>query len=76
MIIVRLDRMMAEHKITLRQLSKEVGISEINLSKLKNGHVKAIRFETLNKLCTVLRCQPRDLLEFMYDLDHGKPRDL
>ena len=67
MIVVRLDRMMAERKITLRKLSHEVGISEVNLSKLKNGKVKSIRFDTLNRLCKVLNCYPKDLLEFRWD---------
>lgn len=69
MIIVRLDRVMADRKMSLKQLSQEVHVSEVNLSKLKNGKVKAIRFETLNAICTVLKCQPRDILEFVYDLD-------
>ena len=67
MIVVRLDRMMAEKKMTLRKLSQEVGISEVNLSKLKNGKVKSIRFDTLNRLCKVLNCNPKDLLEFRWD---------
>ena len=67
MIIVRLDRMMAERKITLRKLASEVGISEVNLSKLKNSKVKSIRFDTLNKLCKVLECTPKDLLDFRWD---------
>ncbi len=67
MIVVRLDRMMADRKMTLRKLSQEVGISEVNLSKLKNGKVKSIRFDTLNKLCKVLNCNPKDLLEFRWD---------
>lgn len=68
MIIVRLDRVMADRKISLKELSDRTGISEVNLSKLKNSRVKAIRFTTLNSICTELKCQPRDLLEFVYDL--------
>ena len=68
MIVVRLDRVMADKKMTLKELAKEAQISEVNLSRLKNGHVKAIRFSTLNALCEVLKCQPRDLLEFYYDI--------
>lgn len=68
MIVVKLDREMADRKITLKELSEKTGISEVNLSRLKNGHVKAIRFSTLNALCEVLKCQPRDLLEFYYDI--------
>lgn len=68
MIVVRLDRILAERKMSLKDLSEKTGISEVNLSRLKNGHVRAIRFSTLNAICTELRCQPRDLLEFFYDI--------
>jgi len=68
LIIVRLDRVMADRQMSLTELSEKTGISTVNLSRLKNGHVKSIRFSTLNALCTTLRCQPRDLLEFIYDL--------
>lgn len=68
MIIVRLDRVMADRKMSLRELSSLTGLSEVNLSKLKNSHVKAIRFSTLNAICTHLKCQPRDILEFVYDI--------
>lgn len=68
MIMVRLDRVMADRKISLKELAEKTGVSEVNLSRLKNGHVKAIRFSTLNALCTELKCQPRDILEFYYDL--------
>ncbi len=68
MIVVRLDRILADRKMSLKTLSDKTGISEVNLSRLKNGHVKAIRFSTLNAICTELRCQPRDLLEFFYDI--------
>jgi putative transcriptional regulator len=68
MIVVRLDRVLADRKMTLKQLSERTGISDVNLSRLKNGHIKAIRFSTLNAICTELKCQPRDILEFFYDL--------
>ncbi|NMB97179.1 MAG: helix-turn-helix transcriptional regulator [Clostridiaceae bacterium] len=64
-IIVRLDRMMADRKISLNDLSEKVGISVVNLSNLKNGKVKAIRFSTLNGICKVLKCQPGDILEYV-----------
>lgn len=64
MIVVRLDVMMARRKITGRDLAAAVGITEQNLSLLKTGRVKGIRFETLDKLCAVLDCQPGDILEF------------
>lgn len=59
---------LADRKMTLKQLSERTGISDVNLSRLKNGHIKAIRFSTLNAICTELKCQPRDILEFFYDL--------
>ncbi len=67
MIIIRLDRVMADRKISLRKLAQEVEISEVNLSRLKTGAVKSIRFDTLNRLCKVLECHPKDLLEFRWD---------
>ena len=63
-IILRLDRVMADRKMSLNELSKEVGISNVNLSNLKTGKVKAIRFSTLESICDVLDCQPGDILEF------------
>jgi putative transcriptional regulator len=63
-IIVNLDVMMAKRKMSLNELSKTVNISLANLSKLKTGKVKAIRFSTLNAVCTALDCQPGDLLEY------------
>ena len=66
-IIVRLDRMMVEKKVSLNELSEKVGISNVNLSKLKNGHISAIRFSTLTALCEVLDCQPGDILEYSKD---------
>lgn len=66
-IILRLDRVMADRKITLNELSAKVGISNVNLSNLKTGKVKAIRFSTLNAICEVLDCQPGDILEFYPD---------
>ncbi|OZV11040.1 transcriptional regulator [Tissierella sp. P1] len=64
-IIVRLDRMMADRKISLNELSELVGISIVNLSNLKTGKVKAIRFSTLNAICRELKCQPGDILEYI-----------
>jgi len=62
-IVVRLDVMMAKRKIKGRDLAAQIGITEQNLSLLKSGKVKGIRFETLAKLCSALDCQPADLLE-------------
>lgn len=63
-IILRLDRMMADRKISLNELAEKVGISNVNLSNIKTGKVSAIRFSTLNAICEVLDCQPGDLLEY------------
>ena len=63
-IILRLDRMMADRKISLNELAQQVGIADGNLSKIKNGKVSAIRFSTLDAICDVLDCQPGDILEF------------
>ena len=63
-IILRLDRVMADRKMSLNQLSEKVGVANVNLSKLKNGHVSAIRFSTLEAICDVLDCQPGDILEY------------
>ncbi|MBE6884398.1 MAG: helix-turn-helix transcriptional regulator [Ruminococcaceae bacterium] len=66
-IILRLDRVMADRKISLNELSEKVGVANVNLSKLKNGHVSAIRFSTLEAICDVLDCQPGDILEYKRD---------
>lgn len=66
-IILRLDRMMADRKMSLNELSEKVGVANVNLSKLKNGKVSAIRFSTLEAICKVLNCQPGDILEYKED---------
>lgn len=63
-IIVNLDIMLARRKMSVTELSEKVGITMANISNLKNGKAKAIRFSTLEKLCEVLECQPGDLLEY------------
>ncbi|WP_086933545.1 helix-turn-helix domain-containing protein [Agarilytica rhodophyticola] len=63
-IIVNLDVMLAKRKVSSKELAKAVGITPANLSLLKQGKVKGIRFETLNAICLHLDCQPGDLLEF------------
>ena len=63
-IILRLDRVMADRKMSLNELSEKVGVANVNLSKLKNGRVSAIRFSTLEAICEVLDCQPGDILEY------------
>ena len=64
-IILRLDRVMADRKMSLKELSEKVGIANVNLSKLKTGKVNAIRFSTLEAICEVLECQPGDILEYI-----------
>ena len=66
-IILRLDRVMADRKMSLNELSEIVKISNVNLSKLKNGRISAIRFSTLEALCDALNCQPGDILEYKKD---------
>jgi len=63
-IILRLDRVMADRKMSLNQLAREVGISNVNLSNIKTGKISAIRFSTLEAICRVLDCQPGDILEY------------
>lgn len=64
MIIVNLDVIMAKRKISSNELAERVGITPANLSILKTGKAKAIRFSTLDKICEALDCQPADILEF------------
>jgi len=66
-IIVNLDVMMAKRKLSLKDLSEKVEITKANLSILKTGKAKAIRFSTLNEICKVLSCQPDDILEYRDD---------
>ena len=68
-IILRLDRVMADRKINLKDLSEQEGIANGNLSKIKTGKVSAIRFSTLNAICKALDCQPGDILEYQEDED-------
>ena len=65
--ILRLDRVMADRKMTLKELSERVGVSNVNLSKIKTGKVSAIRFSTLEAICKTLQCQPGDILEYRPD---------
>lgn len=67
MIILRLDRMLAERKISSKELAGRVGISQVNMSRIKTGKVSAIRFSTLDAICRALNCQPGDVLEYMPD---------
>lgn len=66
-IVLKLDRMMVERKISLNELAEKVGISNVNLSKIKNNKVTAIRFSTLSAICDALDCQAGDVLEYQKD---------
>lgn len=63
-IIVRLDRMMADRKMSLNELAARIDMTNVNLSNLKTGKMKGIRFETMDAICRELRCQPGELFEF------------
>lgn len=63
-IILRLDRVMADRKMSLNELAEKVGVTNVNLSKMKTGKISAIRFSTLEAICDALSCQPGDILEY------------
>ncbi len=71
-IQIELDVMMARRKISLTELSERVGITTANLSILKTGKAKAVRLETLNKICAVLQCQPGDILVYIPDPEEDR----
>ncbi len=66
-IIIRLDRILADKKIKLNELAKQINLSPVNLSNIKTGKIKAIRFSTLEAICKYLGCQPGDILEYIDD---------
>lgn len=68
-IIITLDVMLARRKMKSKELAAAIGITEANLSKLKSGHVKGVKLETLGKICAVLDCKPGDLLDHVPDED-------
>lgn len=72
-IVVQLDIMLARRKVKSKALAEHVGITEVNLSLLKQGKVKGVRFETLEKICEFLDCQPGDLLIYRADNVHDGP---
>ena len=74
-IILRLDRIMVDRKMTLKELAENVGISYVNLSKIKTGKVQGIRFSTLESICESLGCQPGDILEFTPGEHHEGSED-
>jgi putative transcriptional regulator len=72
-IIVNLDVMLARRKMRSKELAERIGITEQNVSLLKSGKVKGVRFETLEQICTVLDCQPGDILEYRPDAEAERP---
>lgn len=74
-IRIHLDRILAERGMTLTELSAQVGITVVNLSVLKNGRAKAVRFSTLSRICDVLGCQPGDLITHDPDGPHRAASD-
>ena len=68
-IIIRLDRIMADRKISLNELAARIDMTNVNLSNLKTGKMKGIKFETMNAICRALNCQPVDLFEYTPDQD-------
>lgn len=70
-IVVKLDVVLAERKVRSKELAEYVGITEANLSLLKQGKVKGVRFETLQRICAYLKCQPGDLLVYVPDAEAG-----
>ncbi len=72
MIVINIDVMLAKRKMSVTQLSEKVGISLVNMSVLKNGRAKGIKFLTLDAICKALDCQPGDLLEYRPDTDESE----
>ncbi len=76
-IILHLDRVMLERHMSLNELASQVGITNVNLSKIKNNKVNAIRFSTLEGICRALNCTPGDLLEYVPDESaEAKPKEI
>ena len=74
-IVVQLDLMLAKRKMRSRDLAAAVGITEVNISLLKSGKVKGVRFDTLERICEVLQCQPGDLLSYQPHFDNTDVAD-
>ena len=72
MIVINIDVMLAKRKMSVTELSNRVGITMANMSILKNGKAKAIKLETLSKICEVLRCQPGEMLEYVPVQEEGE----
>ena len=70
-IVLKLDEVMAKRGISLGDLAEQVGITNVNMSRIKTGKVKAIRFSTLDAICRVLECEPGDVIKYEDDADEG-----
>lgn len=69
-IVMRLDRVMADRKISAIELAQRIDSTPVNISRIKNGHIRGIRFSTLEQLCIELKCTPGDLIEYMDDEEY------
>ena len=69
-IVMRLDRVMADRKMTSLELAEQIGISPVNVSRIKMGRLKGIRFSTLTAMCEVLHCKPGDIIDWMDDEEY------
>ena len=67
MIVLRLDRVLADRKMRSKELAERIGLTEVNLSRIKTGKISAVRFSTLDAICRELSCQPGDILEYVPD---------
>ena len=67
MIVLRLDRVLADRKMRSKELAEKIGLTEVNLSRIKTGKLSAVRFSTLDAICRALDCQPGDILEYVPD---------
>lgn len=67
MIVLRLDRVLADRKMRSKELAEKIGLTEVNLSRIKRGKISAVRFSTLDAICRELGCQPGDILEYVPD---------
>ncbi|MDM8271797.1 helix-turn-helix domain-containing protein [Thermophilibacter provencensis] len=67
MIVLRLDRVLADRKMRSKELAEKIGLTEVNLSRIKTGKISAVRFSTLDAICRALDCQPGDILEYVPD---------
>ena len=74
-IVIRLDVMLAKRKVKAKDMANAIGVTQANLSLLKSGKVKGVKFSTLNAICEYLECQPGDLLEHESDVDREELRD-